>query len=87
MNDSISDAPTHASAEANCRPDSIAIGLLTLQERFDALDRLYNEEVGSLSLELARLKADYVRLFQARPTLRRAKKASHAPAHPSTSEA
>lgn len=52
-------------------PDPIAIGLLKLQQRLDALDRLYNEEVGNLGQELAKLKADYVRLHQARPALRR----------------
>lgn len=45
-------------------PDLIAIGLLKLQQRFDALDRLYNEEISALCQELARLKADYVRLCQ-----------------------
>ena len=52
-----------ASDDAVSEPDLIAIGLLSLQQRFDALDRLYNEEIGALCQELARLKADYVRRF------------------------
>ena len=57
---------SHASNEVVAEPDLIAIGLLKLQQRFDALDRLYNEEIGALHQELARLKADYVRLYQSR---------------------
>jgi hypothetical protein len=57
-------------------PDPIAIGLLGLQQRLEALDRLYNEEIGNLSRELAQLKADYVRLYQTRSALRRGGKSS-----------
>lgn len=56
--------------EVESVPDLIAIDLLRLQQRLDALDRLYNEEIGNLSRELAQLKADYVRLYQRRATPR-----------------
>jgi exonuclease VII small subunit len=56
----------HASTEEfSSGPDLIAIGLLKLQQRFEALDKLYNEEIGRLSQDLAQMKADYVRLYQA----------------------
>lgn len=64
MNDSYTDVVGHAPSDGVSDPDPIAIGLLKLQQRFDALDRLYNEEIGALCQELARLKADYVRRFQ-----------------------
>lgn len=67
---------SHGPDEINNGPDPIAIGLLKLQQRFDALDRLYNEEIGSLSQELAQLKAEYVRLFQSRSSLPRRGKTS-----------
>ncbi len=67
---------SHAPDEINNGPDRIAIGLLKLQQRFDALDRLYNEEIGSLSQELSQLKAEYVRLFQSRSALPRRGKPS-----------
>jgi hypothetical protein len=66
----------HSSEDVVGRPDHIALGLLRLQQRLDALDRLYNEEITNLSRELAELKADYVRQFQARPTPSRAGRAA-----------
>lgn len=62
-----SQAPNTGDSES----DLIAIGLIKLQQRLDALDRLYNEEVSNLGQELTKLKADYVRLHQARSALRR----------------
>ncbi len=62
--------------EAVNGPDLIAIGLLKLQQRFEALDRLYNEEIGKLSRDLAQMKADYVRLYQTRSALPRKSKSS-----------
>lgn len=68
----------HSSDDVVGRPDPIALGLLRLQQRLDALDRLYNEEITNLARELAELKADYVRQFQARPTPSRAGRAAKA---------
>lgn len=65
------DVRSQAPNTGGSEPDLIAIGLLRLQQRLDALDRLYNEEVGNLGQELAQLKADYVRLHQTRSALRR----------------
>lgn len=58
---------SNAHSEGDGEPDPIAIRLLKLQQRFDALDRLYNEEIGNLYQELCQLKADYIRLYQAQP--------------------
>jgi hypothetical protein len=65
---------TSTPEEVGNGPDRIAIGLLRLQQRFEALDRLYNEEMCRLSRDLAQMKADYVRLYQA--TTARAKSVS-----------
>jgi hypothetical protein len=62
--------------QVESEPDLIAIGLLKLQQRLEALDRLYNEEIGNLSRELTQLKADYVRLYQARASVPRGGKPS-----------
>lgn len=43
----------------------IAFRLLQLQQRLDAWDRLYNEEIGGLQRDVAALNAAYVRLRQA----------------------
>lgn len=60
---------SQAASEIGSAPDPIAIGLLRLQQRLDALDRLYNEDISTLRQELAELKADYVRLYEARSSL------------------
>lgn len=75
MDGSNTSVMSHSADEVDSRPDLIAIGLLKLQQRLDALDRLYNEEVSTLSRELTELKADYVRLYQARVTSSTAKSA------------
>lgn len=67
--------------EAGSGPDLIAIGLLKLQQRLDALDRLYNEEIGNLCRELTQLKADYVRLYQTRSAPSRSGKSSRGQAN------
>lgn len=64
MNNSYTGVVGQTPGDGVSDPDPIAIGLLRLQQRFDALDRLYNEEIGALCQELAQLKADYVRRFQ-----------------------
>jgi hypothetical protein len=51
-------------AEATGSND-IAFRLLQLQQRLDAWDRLYNEEIIGLRQDLAQLKADYLRQRQA----------------------
>ena len=58
---------SNAHSKCDDEPDPIAIRLLKLQQRFDSLDRLYNEEIGDLYQELCQLKADYIRLYQAQP--------------------
>jgi tRNA(Phe) wybutosine-synthesizing methylase Tyw3 len=47
---------------ANAIPGDIALRLLVFQQRLDALDRLYNEEVNSLKSELTRLKEELVQM-------------------------
>lgn len=47
---------------ANSIPGDIALRLLVFQQRLDALDRLYNEEVNSLKSELTRLKEGFVQM-------------------------
>ncbi|HEX9038836.1 MAG TPA: hypothetical protein VF808_17775 [Ktedonobacterales bacterium] len=66
MDKSITDVVSHSPTEINTGPDLIAIGLLRLQQRLEALDRLYNEEIDALCQELGRLKADYIRLYQSK---------------------
>jgi hypothetical protein len=65
--------------ESGDRDDHIAIKLLGLQARLEALDRLYNEEIGNLSWELAQLKVEYVRLCQTRSAVPRGRKSSRRP--------
>lgn len=43
----------------------IAFRLLQLQQRLDAWDLLYNEEINQIHKELAAVKSDYLRLRQA----------------------
>lgn len=76
MNNLKTSTVASSSDEVESGPDLIAIGLLKLQQRLEALDRLYNEEIGNLSRELAQLKADYVRLYQTRSALSRGGKSS-----------
>ena len=76
MNSLKSSTVASSSDLVGSEPDPIAIGLLGLQQRLEALDRLYNEEIGNLSRELAQLKADYVRLYQTRSALPRGGKSS-----------
>ena len=76
MNNLKTDIAASAHEEVVNGPDLIAIGLLKLQQRFEALDQLYNEEIGKLSRDLAQMKADYVRLYQARTALPRKGKLS-----------
>jgi hypothetical protein len=71
-----SDVVSQAPGEGGPGPDLIAIGLLRLQQRFDALERLYNEEIDALTRELTQLKADYVRNFQIRSPLPRKQRAA-----------
>jgi hypothetical protein len=66
--------------ESSILDDHIAIRLLGLQERLEALDRLYNEEIGNLSQELAQLKVEYVRLCQSRLAAPHGGKSSRRPA-------
>lgn len=70
------DRPTNNIAASR----DIALRLLQFQQRLDALDNLYNEEVGGLKTELKILKGDFVRqqtpapaAEQPRRTRRRAK--------------
>lgn len=65
--DVIRRAPTKNNADS----DIIAIGLLTLEQKLSALDRLYNEEVSTLCRELAQLKADYIRYHRSAPNMRK----------------
>ena len=64
-----------APADPGPEPIAIAISLLALEQRFKALDRLYNEEIAALNRELAQLKAEYVRLFHHTPARPRRHKA------------
>jgi hypothetical protein len=66
--------------ESGDRGDHLAIKLLGLQERLEAFDRLYNEEIGNLFRELAQLEVEYVRLCQTRSRVPRGGKSLRRPA-------
>jgi hypothetical protein len=55
-----------ASAAANAAWAETAARLLELQQKLDAWDRLYNEELSEIRKELSRLTAHYVREYQAK---------------------
>jgi hypothetical protein len=57
-------AKTQTNADDATGTSSIAFRLLEMQQRLEAWDRLYNQEVGVLQRELAQLKANFVRLQQ-----------------------
>jgi hypothetical protein len=50
-------------------PADIAIRLLYVQQRIDALERLYNEEVSSLRQDVSAMKLAFVRQAQAQGRL------------------
>jgi hypothetical protein len=52
-------------ATAQTELTDIAIHLLEFQQRLNAFDSLYNEEVGGLTRDLARLKAEFLQRLQA----------------------
>jgi hypothetical protein len=56
----------HAVRTTDMTLDDTAYLLLELQQRLDAWDRLYNEEVRGLRKELSLLTASYMRECQAR---------------------
>jgi hypothetical protein len=58
-------AKTETSADDTTVTSSIAFRLLEMQQRLEAWDQLYNQEVVMLQRELAQLKANFVRLQQA----------------------
>jgi hypothetical protein len=55
---------TETSDDDTAVTSSIAFRLLEMQQRLEAWDRLYNEEIVTLQRELAQLKANFVRLQQ-----------------------
>lgn len=55
----------HRPATQAAVDDDIAFRLLQMQQKLEAWDRLYNEEIGSLRRDLAEMKADYVQRWQA----------------------
>jgi hypothetical protein len=61
----VGDTTTETSADDTTVTSSIAFRLLEMQQRLEAWDRLYNQEVTTLQRELAQLKANYVRQQQA----------------------
>lgn len=61
---------THGVGSANIAvplDSDLALRLLQLQERLNAWDVLYNEEIGQLRTELAQVRAEFVRRCQADP--------------------
>jgi hypothetical protein len=58
-------AKTQTNADDATGTSSIAFRLLEMQQRLEAWDRLYNQEVVVLQRELAQLKATFVRQQQA----------------------
>lgn len=58
-------AKTETGANDSTETSSIAFRLLEMQQRLDAWDQLYNQEVVVLQRELAQLKASFVRQQQA----------------------
>lgn len=79
MNDSSANMLRHTPPETSADPDIIAVGLLTLEQRLKALDRLYNEEISVLCRELAQLKEAYLRHHHSKPTRARRGNAPRAP--------
>lgn len=65
-------------------PSDIAVSLLQLQQKLDALDRAYNEEVDALHQQLTELKTEYVRWHQAQQKARKPKRQPHRPQAPET---
>jgi hypothetical protein len=58
-------AKTQTNADDATGTSSIAFRLLEMQQRLEAWDRLYNQEVVTLQRELDQLKANFVRQQQA----------------------
>jgi fructoselysine-6-P-deglycase FrlB-like protein len=58
-------AKTETSADDTTCTSSIAFRLLEMQQRLEAWDQLYNQEVVMLQRELAQLKATFARQQQA----------------------
>lgn len=52
----------------------MAARLLQLQQRLEAWERLYNEEITELQRTLRELKIDYVRQYEASRTVRKTSK-------------
>lgn len=62
----------------------MAVRLLQLQQRLEAWEGLYNEEISELQRALRELKADYVRQYETRRTVRKAPKRRTTPKSPPT---
>jgi|GEM_PF-6403384 hypothetical protein len=58
--------------------DDMAFRLLELQQKLEAWDRLYNEEIVGLRKELSQLKADFVRQRQTLEKSKRQRKIRNA---------
>jgi hypothetical protein len=73
-------AKTETSDDDTTATSSIAFRLLEMQQRLEAWDRLYNQEVVTLQRELAQLKANFVRQqVQAQAEKPRRRRASRKP--------
>lgn len=60
------DPPTSTTIDSG----DIALRLLQFQQRLEALDHLYNEEIGGLKTELKQLKVDFVQQQTSAPPRR-----------------
>ncbi|HZC04823.1 MAG TPA: hypothetical protein VE338_04210 [Ktedonobacterales bacterium] len=60
---------TSVAISATPVPQDVAIRLLYIQQRLDALERLYNEEVSSLRKDVSDMNIEFVRQAQAQGRL------------------
>lgn len=67
--------------EAELRED-IGFHLLQMQQRLEAWDRLYNEEMSQLQLELAQVKRDFVQRYAAARQQAKARRPRRRPQEP-----
>jgi hypothetical protein len=76
---------THVPDECTATTGDFAVRLLECQQRIAAFGALYDEEVASLQAEIAQLKTDFVRHYQAKREAQEATETHVAQAKPKRS--